>query len=212
MEYYDLRREYDHPPLLRENLNDSPFTQFTNWFEDVKNAKILEPNAMSLATATQDGKPSCRMVLMKHFDTQGVTFFTNYNSKKAQVLNENPFASIVFFWRELDRQVIIEGSVTKVDRKTSEKYFAARPRDSQLGTWASHHQSQPIPSHKILEDEYKTLKERFKNQEIPCPPFWGGFLIIPTYFEFWQGRANRLHDRYCYQLNNGQWSIEQLAP
>lgn len=211
MEAKNLRREYLKKRLSRGELKESPFDQFRKWFVDALEEQIIEVNAMTLATASISGKPSCRMVLMKHFDESGLYFFTSYESRKARELKENPQAAALFFWEELERQVIVEGNVEVVSREISQAYFSKRPRGSQLGAWASH-QDSVIPSREHLEQEYTRLEESYKAQEIPLPPFWGGFKLIPNRFEFWQGREDRLHDRFSYTQENNLWKIERLSP
>ena len=165
---------------------------------------------MVLATCTKKGRPSTRTVLLKHADENGFIFFTNYESRKAQEINANPRVSATFLWKELERQVIIEGNVEKIE-DISKEYFAKRPRKSQLGAAASH-QGNVVPSRKILEEEYERLDKLYEGCEVPCPEFWGGFIIKADYYEFWQGRLNRLHDRFRYQFSGGQWIIDRLSP
>ena len=205
-----MRRDYQMQRLDQQDLNPSPFGQFQKWFNEAVSASVIEPNAMSLATVSAD-KPSCRIVLMKHFDTSGLTFFTNYTSRKAQELLSTPHATVNFFWKELERQVNIEGSVVKTDRRESEEYFAVRPRASQLAAWASP-QDKVLTSRQELENAYQVMEEQYHDKEVPLPDFWGGFRLIPDRFEFWQGRRNRLHDRFRYTLLQGYWTVERLAP
>lgn len=211
MELEDLRSHYSSQELRRKDLEDNPLKQFQRWFEEVQNKPILEPNAMILATCTKNGLPSSRTVLLKYFDDKGFIFFTNYESRKAQDIQDNPRASAVFLWKELERQVIIQGKVEKTSREISENYFSRRPRQSQLGSAASH-QGKVIQSRSVLEKEYERLDKLYEGREIPCPEFWGGFMIKPDYYEFWQGRPNRLHDRFRYQLVDGRWIIDRLSP
>lgn len=189
----------------------NPIEQFSVWMKEAIEAQVPEPNAMILATCTQSAVPSSRTVLLKQVDEQGFIFFTNYESRKAQEIEENPYVSATFLWKELERQIIIQGVAEKTSRRISENYFAKRPHASQLGAAASH-QSKVISSREVIEEEYQRLDKLYKGKEIPCPVFWGGYLIKPNYFEFWQGRPNRLHDRYRYRLTNGQWLIDQLSP
>lgn len=207
----DLRREYHAKEVDLKDLNQDPFIQFEIWFQDAFEGQILEPNAMILATASLQAKPSSRTVLLKGMDQRGFIFFTNYESRKAHELAENPYASVTFPWLKIERQVIIEGSVEKLSLEESTTYFATRPRTSQLGTWASH-QDQVIPSRDILEQEFVRLEKEFKDKKIPLPPYWGGYRILPTMFEFHQGRANRLHDRFQYTLKDHYWQIARLSP
>jgi pyridoxamine 5'-phosphate oxidase len=211
MDINDLRKEYGQRVLSRSQLADSPFDQFRTWFADALNAKLSEPNAMALATATIQGKPACRMILMKHFDEQGVVFFTNYNSRKAHELHDNPYAAVAFYWQELERQVRIEGTTQKISQEESKNYFATRPRGSQIGAWASQ-QDCVISSREVLEKEYVRIDALYRDNDIPLPPFWGGYRIIPSCFEFWQGSSDRLHDRFLYTLQEGKWVIVRLSP
>lgn len=207
----NLRKNYR---LARFDLSDlavSPFDQFRVWFQDVLNAKIDEPNAMAIATARKDAKPSIRMVLLKQFDESGLIFFTNYESRKARELLENPYAACNFFWKELERQICIEGKVEKVTEEVSQRYFNSRPRGSQLGTWSSR-QDSVIASREVLEKEYEKREKQFRDKDIPLPEFWGGFLLRPVRFEFWQGREDRLHDRFQYSLMENKWAIDRLSP
>jgi pyridoxamine 5'-phosphate oxidase len=205
-----LRKDYRQQSLDLTDLNDHPFIQFQQWFQDALKAEIPEPNAMSLATATPQGIPSCRMVLLKELDDRGFVFYTNVKSRKGKDLEENPFACATFYWFALERQVIIQGSTEQVSQQEVESYFASRPRESQISAWASH-QSEPIPSREELEKMYLTYEKKFEKVPVPLPPYWGGYRILPTRIEFWQGR-NRLHDRFCYYLIDHQWHIERLSP
>ena len=207
----ELRREYRLKPLDQNNLKDDPFLQFSSWFEQAVEAHVLEPNAMALATASLDGHPSCRIVLLKEIDCRGFLFFTNYESRKGQDLASNPFACVNFHWNILERQVVISGKVEILSRKESENYFSSRPRQSQLGAWASR-QSQVLSSRSELENAYHVAETTYQAKEVPIPPYWGGYRLVPTYFEFWQGRPSRLHDRFRYSLKNENWMIERLAP
>jgi pyridoxamine 5'-phosphate oxidase len=208
----DLRREYTQRGLREEDLTPDPFTQFGDWFDQVAQADIREPNAMTLATATPDGKPSARMVLLKGMDARGFTFFTNYESRKGAELTVNPQAALVFFWVQLERQVRVEGRVERLSTAESDEYFASRPEGSQLGAWASQ-QSAVLPDRGALEARYEERRAQYEGLEVPRPPFWGGFRLIPETVEFWQGRANRLHDRLRYRRqDDGSWMIERLSP
>lgn len=212
MELEAMRIDYTRGELHREDLAADPFTQFNRWFEQALHAQVHEPNAMSLATATAGGLPTLRTVLLKHFDERGFVFFTNYESKKARQMAENPNVALLFPWLTLERQIIITGTVEKTSSAESLRYFLQRPVESQLGAWASP-QSRVVESRKFLEMKFAEIKHKFTHGEIPLPSFWGGFRVIPRNFEFWQGRKNRLHDRFFYtQDASGQWQIEQLAP
>lgn len=208
----DLRKDYILQSLSENEVDPNPFVQFKQWFDQVLEAQLTEPNAMTVATATPNGKPSARMVLLKDFDDRGFVFFTNYNSQKGHILAENPQASLVFWWAELERQVRINGRVEKVSDFESDRYFALRPLNSRLGAWASN-QSQVIESREVLERRLQELQTKYQNQEILRPPHWGGFRVIPTEIEFWQGRSSRLHDRLLYTLlDDGSWKIQRLSP
>jgi pyridoxamine 5'-phosphate oxidase len=206
-----IRSEYRLARLDFDNLDVSPFNQFRFWLNDAMRAQVTEPTAMVLATATSDGKPSARMVLLKDLDTDGFTFFSNYDSKKGNQLEVNPFASLVFFWPELERQVRIEGKVTRTLRKVSDEYFNTRPEGSRIGSWASP-QSQRIPSREYLENLQKDYQKLFQQRMLERPENWGGYKLLPLLFEFWQGRENRLHDRFEYTRNGNMWEIYRLAP
>jgi pyridoxamine 5'-phosphate oxidase len=211
-EIANLRLEYAAQVLLEKEVAAHPVTQFKSWWQQVINSKITEPNAMTLATASSDGVPSARIVLLKDFDTNGFVFFTNYNSYKGLQLEENPKACLVFFWKELERQVRIVGLVSKLAEEESDAYFQSRPEGSRLGAWTSP-QSQVIESREWLDLQYQeTVKEK-GGKEIQRPPHWGGYIVKPVVMEFWQGRPSRLHDRLQYSLlENGEWKIERLAP
>ncbi|MCX6144922.1 MAG: pyridoxamine 5'-phosphate oxidase [Ignavibacteriales bacterium] len=206
-----VRKEYSRHSLDELDVDLNPFVQFQQWFEQAVNAELPEPNAMALATATPDGRPSTRMVLLKGFDERGFVFYTNYEGRKSIDLAANPQAAVLFFWVELERQVRIEGTVEKTSKQESEEYFKTRPLESRLSAWASK-QSSIIPSRSFLEQKMSDLEHRYGNREIPLPPFWGGFRIQPQVFEFWQGRENRLHDRVRYMRQGGVWQIERLSP
>lgn len=208
----DLRKDYTLQGLRETDALPNPFQQFQKWFDQALAAQLTEPNAMTLATATQSGKPSARMVLLKDFDERGFVFYTNYKSHKGQELAENPQAALVFWWAELERQVRISGQVEKLSSQESDEYFHSRPFSSRLGAWASA-QSQVISDRVVLELRLQELKTEYENKDVPRPPHWGGFRVIPTVIEFWQGRPNRLHDRLDYRrLNDGSWLIERLSP
>lgn len=205
-----LRREYTKDGLSRKDLDENPFLQFERWIEQAQKAGTPMPNAMSLAT-TDGNDIGIRTVLLKSFDENGFVFFTNYNSKKSKQIKKHPKAGLLFPWLELERQVKISGSVEKLSTLESIKYFSSRPRDSQLGAWASS-QSSPISSKQILLSEFAHMKEKFSKGEVPLPDFWGGYRVVPESIEFWQGGENRLHDRFIYKKDNTQWTIERLAP
>lgn len=208
----DLRREYSFGSLRRKDLLPDPIEQFRVWFDAALAADIIEPNAMTLSTVSADGKPSARIVLLKGVDKRGFSFFTNYESRKGQELAANPHAALTFLWREMERQVRVEGTVEKVSREESESYFRIRPRNSRLGAWVSH-QSQPIANRGVLEENMKELQARFPDEDVPLPPDWGGYIVKPEVIEFWQGQRSRLHDRFEYRRQtDGHWSIERLAP
>lgn len=212
MNISDLRQNYNKGELTKKMVHKNPFSQFEIWYKNATSSSIKEANAMQIATATKNGLPSLRTVLLKGFSEDGFIFYTNYQSKKGQELLENPNAALLFFWDVLERQIRIEGRVKKLDGIFSTNYFQSRPKGSQIGAWASP-QSSVIESREILENRKKELENQYKNEEIlPKPDFWGGYLVIPTYFEFWQGRNNRLHDRITYTLVNNTWNIERIAP
>jgi pyridoxamine 5'-phosphate oxidase len=193
-------------------LDPSPFVQFRRWFADAVEAKLKDPNAMTLATATPDGVPAARVVLLKDIDDRGLVFFTNYESRKGIELAANPHAALCFFWAPLERQVRVEGRVEKVTREESEAYFRTRPRGSQLGAWASH-QSTVIPGREPLEARLAEVERRYpEGTEIPCPPWWGGYRVVPRAFEFWIGQPSRLHDRFRYTPAGDGWAVARLAP
>jgi pyridoxamine 5'-phosphate oxidase len=198
--------------LLEHELDPNPFAQFARWFEEAKAAVPLLPEGMTLATAAPDGAVSARMVLLKDFDEHGFVFYTNYNSAKAAQLHENPRAALVFWWAPLERQVRIEGAVCRVTESESDAYFATRPRGSQLGAWVSE-QSKVIAGRGDLDARFEQLSATYKDRPIPRPPHWGGYRVLPVLFEFWQGRADRLHDRFAYRLRDAKdWVIERLSP
>lgn len=212
MNISDIRTDYKKGTLDEHEVASSPFDQFNVWFKEAVRSEIPEVNAMTLATASKDGRPSARMVLLKHYDDKGFVFFTNYGSAKSKNLNENPHAALLFFWEPLERQVRIVGRVEKISPAESFEYFRTRPIDSQLGAWASQ-QSSEISARSLLEKAFMEMLEKFKNGEIPLPPQWGGYRVIPDEFEFWQGRSNRLHDRIAYRLHGTeQWKIVRLSP
>ena len=206
-----LRQDYNFKGLHEQDLDPNPFTQFKLWFDEALSASVIEPNAMLLSTVS-NGRPSARIVLLKDLDQTGFTFFTNYESKKAREMETDPFVSLTFFWKELERQVRIEGKVEKTSDAESSEYFAVRPRGSQIGAWASA-QSEHLENREELEERTRLLEEKFAGSEVPRPPHWGGYRVVPHYFEFWQGRPSRLHDRLVYEKNGeGSWEIGRLYP
>lgn len=207
----DLRLNYTRQQLNESEVDPDPIRQFQIWFEQAVSAQLPEPNAMTLATASREGVPSARIVLLKGVDPRGFVFYTNYESRKGRELADNPRAALVFLWNVLERQVRIEGTVERVSDQETDAYFHSRPLESQLGAWASN-QSQVIPGRPVLEQRFQALKQTYQNQEVPRPPHWGGYRVIPHLIEFWQGRPNRLHDRLCYRLEGTRWVIERLAP
>jgi len=208
----ELRREYQHTGLTREQLASDPFAQFENWFKVALDAGLVDATALSLATVAADGQPTLRTVLLKYFDRDGFVFYTNIESAKARHITTNPRVALLFYWREMERQVKVTGTATKVSKKETLKYFLSRPRDSQLGAWVSQ-QSSVISSRSLLEEKFDQMKRRFADGEIPLPSFWGGYRVAAETLEFWQGRPNRLHDRFLYrQADEGGWTIERLAP
>ena len=208
----DIRKEYKLRSLSEDQAGKDPFSQFTKWWKEALDSGVEEVNAMTLATASADAMPDARIVLLKGFDERGFTFFTNYDSSKGEQLLENPRAALVFFWRELERQVRISGLVAQVSAKESDDYFNSRPEGSRIGAWASP-QSQVIESREWLEEKELELKGQLSTGEISRPPHWGGYRVRPTRVEFWQGRPSRLHDRLLYSLQEkGDWKIQRLAP
>ena len=200
-------------PLLENDLDSDPFVQFGRWFDDAKDAGIAMPEAMTVATSALDGEVSSRVCLLKSFDHRGFVFFTNYSSRKGKQIHDNPRAALVFWWQSLERQVRIEGAVVKTTEEESDEYFATRPRGSQLGAWASE-QSRVLAGRGSLDARFEELSTTYRDLTIPRPPHWGGFRVIPLLFEFWQGRADRLHDRFWYRLRNDvkDWVVERLSP
>ena len=205
----NLRKEYLKSGIVKDDLKSNPIEQFSLWFDQAIEANIIEPSAMSLATS--DDYIGIRTVLLKFFDDKGFVFFTNYESKKSKQLQNNPQAALLFPWLALERQVKIIGSVEKITKLESLKYFSSRPKDSQLGAWSSQ-QSSKISSRAILIDQFTVMKKKFANGEIPLPEFWGGYRVVPESIEFWQGRESRLHDRLIYERKDEEWVISRLSP
>lgn len=207
----EIRTEYQLASLDSSHMLAEPFAQFDKWFKEALESEVLEVNAMNLATATPDGKPSNRMVLLKGLDDKGFVFFTNYHSDKGQMLAVNPHAALNFFWQELERQVRIEGVIEKVSHEESDEYFAARPKGAQIGAWVSE-QSREIDNRDVLDQRLEELTKHYEHEEVIRPPHWGGYRLIPENVEFWQGRPNRLHDRLKYIRTGEGWKLVRLAP
>jgi pyridoxamine 5'-phosphate oxidase len=214
MSLRDRRIQYETAGLERSDLHDNPFFQWHTWYDQAAEAGVTEPNAMTVSTIGLDGVPDSRIVLARGVDNTGIVFYTNYASEKSEQLQKNPVASAVFAWLDLHRQVRVRGQVVQVPKQQSDEYFASRPRESQLGAWASP-QSQVISDRSVLTERLDQFRKQFEGSEVPRPPSWGGWLIAPTMFEFWQGRPSRLHDRFRYTRPNASdtaWTIERLAP
>ena len=207
-----IRKDYRLQSLSEQDVDANPIKQFEKWFQQALASGIEEPNAMTLATSTTDGKPSVRIVLLKGIKENGLVLFTNYESKKGRQIHDNPFAGVVFFWKELERQVTFQGEIKKVSDQESDEYFASRPRESRIGAWSSP-QSQVIENREMLEKNVSYFTNKYQSQNIPRPPHWGGYILIPTLIEFWQGGAGRLHDRLQYSIDTtNSWIIQRLAP
>lgn len=207
----DLRQNYTLEQLNEADVDPDPIKQFQRWLDQAIAAELPEPNAMTLATASRAGIPSARIVLLKGLDGRGFAFYTNYESRKGQELADNPHAALVFLWTLLERQVRIEGRVEKITAVETDAYFQSRPLTSRLGAWASD-QSRVIPAREVLEKRFAELKATYADENVPRPPHWGGYRVIPHQIEFWQGRTSRLHDRLCYCLEHSNWLLERLAP
>ncbi|QJD98485.1 pyridoxamine 5'-phosphate oxidase [Mucilaginibacter robiniae] len=208
----NLRQDYQAASLLEKDTDNNPIKQFENWFTEALQAQIHEPNAMTLATATHDGRPSARILLLKGFDERGFIFYTNYLSRKGKEITKNPHAAMTFFWGPLERQIRIEGTLEKLSKEESEKYFHSRPKGSQIGALASP-QSQEIADRSIVENKWKQLETEYTDKEIPKPSYWGGYILRPQLIEFWQGRSSRLHDRILYKKSDkSNWKKVRLAP
>ena len=207
----NLRREYKLNKLTEETVHRNPVKQFEIWFDDVIKIGLYQQNAMILSTVSKLNLPTARVVLLKGFSNLGFKFFTNYTSSKGKDIIQNSKASLLFYWAELERQVRIEGKIKKLSRSESQKYFDSRPSESRIAAWASD-QSKIVSGRDYLETRYKMFEEKFSGKKIPLPPNWGGYILVPMYFEYWQGRENRLHDRICYKKQKGRWKIFRLAP
>lgn len=207
----EIRRDFSGKPLQEDTVLTNPFQQFEVWFEEAVNAQILDPQAMTLATVDMSGQPSARVVYLRGIQDGAFIFYTNYHSNKAKEIDKQPKAALNFLWRGLDRQIRIDGIVKKAEASVSDAYFANRPRESQIGAWASQ-QSLELKSREELEERVKAFTQKFAGQEVPRPDFWGGYYLFPHKIEFWQGRPNRLHDRILYTLENQNWKISRLSP
>jgi pyridoxamine 5'-phosphate oxidase len=211
MDVSDLRRSATGPALEREDLRADPIEQFEHWFRDACDPDRMDPNAMTLSTVDPQHRPASRTVLLKYFDERGFVFFTNLESSKAGHIAANPNVALLFFWRELGRQIAIRGTAARIPTHETLRYFATRPRGSQIGAWVSS-QSSIISTRSLLEAKFEELKQKFHDREIPLPSFWGGYRVAPREIEFWQGRDNRLHDRFLYTRQDDGWRIDRLAP
>ena len=206
-----LRHDFSSQTLDEKDVNADPIMQFEKWFKEAVDSKVHEPNAMTVCTATKEGKPSARILLLRNFNESGFVFYTNYTSRKGTEIMENPNCALLFFWPELERQVRIEGVLTKQTSDESDIYFNTRPRTSKLGAWTSA-QSKVIDNRKVLDEEYDLLSKKYPDETVPRPPHWGGYIVKPSTIEFWQGRPSRLHDRILFVQENNKWKIQRLAP
>jgi pyridoxamine 5'-phosphate oxidase len=206
-----LRHDFTKQTLDIKDVHPDPVLQFEKWFKEAVDSKVNEPNAMGISTVSTEGKPSSRIVLLRNFSNEGFIFYTNYDSKKGTDISKNPHAALLFFWPELERQVRIEGTLQKQSPEESTRYFNSRPRESKLGAWTSE-QSKPISDRSVLDKAYEENAKKFPGNEVPRPEYWGGYVLIPDSFEFWQGRASRLHDRILYTSENKKWKIQRLSP
>lgn len=206
-----IRHDFAKQTLDELDVIDNPIDQFAKWFEEAVGAQVIDPNAMTLCSATKEGKPSARIVLLRNFSENGFVYYSNYNSRKGSEIADNPNCALLFFWPELERQIRIEGIVQKQSSEESDLYFNSRPRESKLGAWTSE-QSKIISNREVLNKEYEKISLQYPDENVPRPPHWGGYLLKPSTIEFWQGRPNRLHDRILYRIENNNWKIERLAP
>ncbi len=212
MDIQQLRSEYRSHPLMLKDLHEKPMEQLKLWMHTAINEGVVEPNAMALATASKDGQPSTRTVLLKQIKDEGIIFYTNYESRKGKDILENPKVSVTIYWKEIDCQISIDGTAHKISEEESEIYFASRPRDTQLGAWSSQ-QGQALASRLVLVDAFDHYTSKYEDQDVPRPKFWGGYIIHPTIFLFWKGRENRLHDRFLYtKSSDDSWDIKRVAP
>jgi len=207
----DIRTDYKLKSLSESDVSNNPFKQFGIWWNEAIQANLEEVNAMTLSTASKEGRPSSRIMLLKGYDEKGFVFFTNYESNKGKNIADNPYVSLLFFWKELERQVRIEGTIEKLETEYSDEYFYSRPVGSRIGAWASK-QSSVIESRTKLEADFKEFANQFDGIDVPRPDHWGGYRVVPNKIEFWQGRSNRLHDRIVYELDNAAWRIKRLSP
>lgn len=206
-----LRHDFSKQTLSEKDVNPNPILQFEKWFKEAVDAQVNEPNAMTVCTATNDGKPSARILLLRNFNENGFVYYTNYHSRKGKEIAQNPHCALLFFWPELERQVRIEGSIEKQTTEESDVYFNTRPRTGKLGAWSSE-QSAVIANREVLDKEYELFSAKFPGEQVPRPPHWGGYVVNPISIEFWQGRPSRMHDRILFTKTNGSWKIERLSP
>ena len=206
-----IRTNYAKQTLDENDVNANPIVQFAKWFEEAVGAQVIDPNAMAMCSATKEGKPSARILLLRNISEDGFVFYSNNNSRKGSEIEENPNCALLFFWPELERQIRIEGVVQKQTAEESDAYFNSRPHESKIGAWTSE-QSKVISSREILNEKYEALHKKYPGENVPRPPYWGGYVLKPVSIEFWQGRPNRLHDRILFTKENGNWKIERLSP